>query len=71
MKVFNIKDLGKVKTIIKWEITQDFQAGIFKVDKKSYIHNLLEAKRKCLYHQTVFLIKIGYVFFLNQAEDYI
>lgn len=32
MKKFNIKDLEEVKTIIKWEITQDLTVGILKID---------------------------------------
>lgn len=37
MKKFNIKDLGEAKTIIKWEITQDFLVKILKIDQKRYI----------------------------------
>lgn len=34
MKEFKIKDLGKAKTIIGWEITRDLQAGTLKIDQK-------------------------------------
>lgn len=37
MKKFNIKNLGKVKTIIRREIIQDFQIGTLKIDHKGYI----------------------------------
>lgn len=35
MREFNIKDLGEVKKIIRWEITQ--KKGILKIDQKRYI----------------------------------
>lgn len=39
LKEFSMKDLGEAKTIIGWEITRDFKAGILKSDLKSYIQN--------------------------------
>ena len=59
MKKFNIKDPGKAKTIIRWEIRLDLQARILKIDQKSYIRNLLEAEEISLCHSTVFPIKAG------------
>lgn len=32
MKKFNIKDLKKVKIIIRWKITWDFTVNIIKID---------------------------------------
>lgn len=40
---FNIKDLRKVKIIIRWKIIIDFQVRILKIDKKAYIKDLLES----------------------------
>lgn len=34
---FNIKDLGKVKVIIGWEIIRDLQTKILKIDQNAYI----------------------------------
>ena len=71
MKEFNIKDLGKAKTIIGWEITQDLQAGTFKIDQKGYIRNLLEAEGMSSCHPTVLPMKAGSALFLDQAGDHI
>ena len=70
MKEFSIKDLGEAKTIIGWEIEQDLQARILKINQKSYIYNLLEAKKMSSCHPIVFPIKVGFTLLLNQARDY-
>lgn len=53
MKEFSIKNLGKAKTIIGSEITQDFLADTLKIDQKEYIQGLLESKGIILYHLTI------------------
>ena len=35
IKDFNIKNLGKAKIIIKWEVIQNVQAQMLKIDHKS------------------------------------
>ena len=42
MNKFSMKDLGKAKKIIKWEITQDLVADTLKIDQKRYIQDLLK-----------------------------
>lgn len=66
-----MKEIGKVKTIIGWEITRDLQAKTLKIDQKGYIRNLLEAERMSLCHPTVLPIKASLVLFLDQARDHI
>lgn len=44
---------------------------MLKIDQKSYICNLLEAKKMSLYHPKVFSMKAGSVLSLNQVEDQI
>ena len=34
---YNVKDLGKVKTIIGWQITQDPVAQTMKIDQSAFI----------------------------------
>ena len=70
MKEFNIKDLGEVKTIIKWEITQDLTAGILKIDQKGYIQDLLKAERMTSCHPNILPVKAGSTFFLDQAGNH-
>lgn len=63
IKEFNIKDLGKVKKIIRWEITQE--KGIFKIDQKGYIQDLLESKKMTLCHLIILLVKAGSILILD------
>lgn len=63
MREFNIKDLGEVKKIIRWEITR--KKDIFKIDQKRYIQDLLESKRMTSYYPTILLVKTGSTFILN------
>ena len=57
--------------IIRWEVIQDPQAGILKIDQNSYICNLVKAKKISLCQPTIFLIKAGSAPFLNQVKDHI
>lgn len=66
-----MKNHDKAKIIIEWQIKQNLQAGILKIDQKSYIYNLLEAKEISLYHPIVILIKVGSTLSLNQDENYV
>lgn len=66
---FNMKNFGKIQTIIGWEITQDVQEEILKIDQKGYIRHLLESKKMSFCHPTVFLMKTGSTLTLYQAED--
>lgn len=70
MKEFKIKDLGKAKTIIGWEITRDLQAGTLKIDQK-YIRNLLESEDMSLCHPTVLPMKAGSALALDQVGDHL
>lgn len=65
-----MKDLSEAKLIIGWEIKWDLQVGTLKIDQKSYICNLLEAKRQSSCHLILFPIKPGSMVSLNQAGDY-
>lgn len=65
-----MKDLGKAKTIIRWEITRDIKVGMFKIDQKKYIQDFLEAERMTSCHITIFFIKTRSFIFMNQIGDY-
>ena len=68
MREFNMKDLGKAKKIIGWEITRE--KGILKIDQKGYIRDLLESEGMTLCHATVVPVKAGSTLILDQAEDH-
>lgn len=54
---FEIKDLCKAKTIIKWEIIRDVKEKTLKIDQKRYIQDFLEAEKMISYHIIVLFIK--------------
>lgn len=71
MQEFNMRDLGEAKTIIGWEITQDLQAGILKIDQKGYIQDFLKSKGMSSCHSTVLPMKAGSTFALDQVGDHL
>lgn len=58
-----------MKIIIGWEITQDIQARMLKIDQKAYILDLLESEKRCSCHPTVFLMKASLFLKLDQARE--
>ena len=65
-----MKDLGKAKKIIGWEITPDLKAGTLKINQKRYIRDLLESKGITSCHPIVLPIKVGSTLFLDQVGDH-
>lgn len=65
MRELSIKDLGEVKTIIGWEITQDLAADILKINQKRYIQDFLKSERMTLCYPIIFQVKAGSIFFLD------
>lgn len=47
---YKVKDLGEAKTIIGWNITWDLIKKTLKVDKLSFIRDLLEKESLTNYH---------------------
>lgn len=70
MNEFSMKDLGKVKKIIRWGITQDFGIGTLRIDQKGYIQDLLEFKGMTSCHPTILPVKVGSTLFLNQVNNH-
>lgn len=33
---YSVKDLGEVKIIIRWQVTQDLKVGTFKIDQSAF-----------------------------------
>lgn len=64
-----MKDLGKAKTIIGWEITQDIQAGTLKINQKGYIQDLIESEEISLYYLIILPIKTDSTLTLNQVGN--
>ena len=51
MKEFSMKDLGEAKTIIRWQIIH--KEGIFKIDQKGYVWDLLKSEGMTSCHPTI------------------
>lgn len=56
-----MKDLGKVKTIIGWQITRDLVIGTIKIDQSAFIRDLIIEKAFINCNALVIPIKIGSV----------
>ena len=67
---YNIKDLGEVKTIIRWQVTRDLRAGMLKIDQSVFIHDLLESENMTEYNAVAILMKAGCFIEMQEADDY-
>ena len=65
-----MKDLGKAKKIIGWEISRDLKAGTLKSDQKRYIQDLLESKGITSCYPNFLSVKASSTLFLDQAGYY-
>lgn len=65
-----MKDLGKVKTIIKWQITRDLVLGIIKIDQVIFIRNLVIEEDFINCNTTVILMKTNSVIDMLDVNDY-
>ena len=63
IREFNMKDLGKAKKTIGWEITRE--KSILKIDKKGYIRDHLESERMTSCHTTILPVKAGSILVLD------
>ncbi len=59
VKEYDTKDLGEVKTIIRWQIHQDLVAGIMKIDQSAFVRDLVIKKRLTDYNANVIPMKAG------------
>lgn len=64
-----MKNLGKIKVIIKWESTKDLYVKILKIDQKIYIQDLLKTKNMSSYYLIILLIKTVSTIPMNQASN--
>lgn len=67
---YNIKELRKVKTIIRWQIGQDTIAGIMKINQSAFIWNLVIEKGLTRYNANIILIKAGFATKMTKPKDY-
>lgn len=69
-KEYNMKNLGKVKIIIAWQVTRDIVAHIMKIDQSALIRDLVIKKRLTKYNVNVILIKARSSIKMLEPNDY-
>lgn len=69
-KKYNTKNLGKVKTIIRWQIDQDTTLRTMKISQSVFIQDLIIKKELMECNTNVILIKISFAIEMTKSEDY-
>lgn len=70
IKKYNIKNLGKVKIIIRWQINRNAAICIIKIDQSAFIKNLVIKKKIINYNANFILIKVGFMIEMKNPKDY-
>lgn len=65
-----MKDLGKVKTIIGWQIIRDLVIKSLKVSQSAYIRDLLKEENPTNCNTPTTPIKAGSTIKINKPNDY-
>lgn len=65
---YNIKDLGEVKTIIGWQITQ--RPSIIKIDQLAFIHNHIKEEGMRDYNLVNTPMKAGNFIEMQDEDNY-
>ena len=70
VKEYKMKDLGKVKTIIGWQITRDAATHIMKIDQSAFIRDLVieEGLTECI--ANIIPMKVGSVIGMIDPDNY-
>lgn len=69
-KEYNIKDLGKVKTIIGWQITRDTGTHTMKIHQSAFIRDLVIEKGFTECNANIIPMKAGSAIEMLEPEDY-
>lgn len=69
-KKYNMKDLGKVKTIIEWQVTKNTAACTMKIDQSAFIRDLIIEKRLNKCNANVIPMKTGLSLKMLEPNDY-
>lgn len=69
-KKYNVKNLGKVKTIIDQQIIKDMAVYIIIINQSAFIRNLVIKKGLIEYNTNVIPIKTGSIIEITKLYDY-
>ena len=64
------KNMGKIKTIIRWQITRDSTIGTMKIDQSAFIKDLVIEKGFNDYNVSIILIKARSSIEMLDLDDY-
>lgn len=67
---YNIKDLGKVKTIIGWQIIRDIAASTMKIDQSAFVKDFVIKKNSQIALPNIIPIKTGSAMKMSDPKDY-
>ena len=67
---YDIKDFGKRKTIIDWQITRDPATRTMKLDQSTFIQNLVIEKNLSNYNANLVLIKANSAINMPKVKNY-
>ena len=67
---YNTKDLGEIKTIIKWQIDRDTAAGTMKIHQSAFIQDPVIEERLTDYNANIIPMKVGLSIEMTDLEDY-
>lgn len=70
MKKYNVKDLEKVKIIIRWQVIRDFDIEMLKIDQSAFINNVFKSKNITDYYFVNNLIKAKYFIDMQVLGNY-
>lgn len=69
-KKYNIKNLGKVKIIIGWQISQDTALGTIKIDQSIFFRGFIIKEGLKEWNANGIPIKAGFTINMEESEDY-
>lgn len=67
---YNVKNLGKIKTIIGWQVIRNIKASILKIDQFAFIQGLFKEKNLSNCNSINIPMKADSVIKMNNTDDY-
>ncbi len=67
---YNVKDLGEVRTIIRWQVTRDRTTGTLKINQSSFIQDFIENENVKGCNSVSIPMKAGCFIEMSEPGDY-
>lgn len=67
---YNVKNLGEVCTIIRWQVTRNHVAETLKIDQSSFMRDLIKSEIMTNYNSVYILMKTGCFIKISEPGDY-